>query len=106
MIASWAFAAVLAFVLYGFMRQHAELLQSVAELRAMLQQQPAPAAAPPPAPAPQPAALAVGAPAPDFNLPDLAGRPHHLRDFLGRPRLLVFWDPQCGFCQQMAPRIA
>jgi peroxiredoxin len=57
-------------------------------------------------PATQPAALDVGAPAPDFNLPDLAGRHRRLGDFLGRQRLLVFWDPQCGFCQQMAPRIA
>src|SRR5438477_89777 len=108
-IAAWAFAAFLAFVLYGFMRQQGELLASVAELRALLQRQPAPGAAPPPpppAPAPQPASLHVGAEAPDFDLPDLEGRPRRLREFLDRPRLLVFWDPQCGFCQQMAPRIA
>jgi len=109
MIASWAFAAFLAFVLYGFIRQHGELLANVAELRALLlQQQPAAATAPPPPPAtaPQPAALQVGAQAPDFDLPDLAGQRHGLREFLDRPRMLVFWDPQCGFCQQMAPRIA
>jgi len=109
MVVAWAFAAFLAFVLYGFMRQHAELLTNLAELRATLQRQPAPAAAPQPAQAaaaPQSPGLQVGAEAPDFNLPDLAGRPRRLADFLGRPRLLVFWDPQCGFCQQMAPRIA
>jgi len=109
MVVSWAFVAFLAFVLYGFMRQHAELLTNLAELRATLQRQPIPVTAPPPAPAaqdPQPAGLQIGAQAPDFSLPDLAGRQRRLEDFLGRPRLLVFWDPQCGFCQQMAPRIA
>ena len=110
---SWAFALFVAFVLYGLLRQHAtseqslrELSAGLAEVRALLQ--PGVAAAVPAAPA-QPAsqpALPLGAPAPEFTLPDLAGRVRRLRDFLGRPLLLVFWDPQCGFCEQLAPRIA
>jgi peroxiredoxin len=106
LVAAWLFAAFLAFVLYGFLRQHAALQADVAELKALLQR--APAAQhppPPPAPQPQPALLQPGARAPEFQLADLSGRSRHLRDFLGRERVLVFFDPQCGFCQQLAPRL-
>ena len=44
--------------------------------------------------------LAPGAPAPDFTLPDAAGRPVSLADFRGRPLVLVFypldWSPGCS----------
>jgi methylamine dehydrogenase accessory protein MauD len=53
--------------------------------------------------APEP--LPVGSPAPEFALPDLDGRERRLRDFLGRPLLVIFFSPQCGFCQQMAPQL-
>jgi peroxiredoxin len=57
-----------------------------------------------PAPA-LPDGLPLGSPAPDFNLPDLAGNRHTLADFAGTSKLLVFFSPSCGYCQQMAPRI-
>jgi peroxiredoxin len=45
-------------------------------------------------------ALGAGAPAPDFTLPNQAGEPVSLRDFRGRPIVLVFypadWSPVCG----------
>ena len=45
-------------------------------------------------------ALGPGTPAPDFTLPDQAGEPVSLRDFRGRPLVLVFypadWSPVCG----------
>jgi peroxiredoxin len=48
----------------------------------------------------QPAALGPGTPAPDFAIPDQAGKPVSLRDFRGRPVVLVFypadWSPVCG----------
>jgi peroxiredoxin len=57
------------------------------------------AAKPDGAPAPA-AALGPGTPAPDFSLPDQAGKPVSLRDFRGRPVVLVFypadWSPVCG----------
>ena len=49
----------------------------------------------------RPAALAVGEPAPDFTLPDLSGQEVRLSDFRGSPALVLFWNPGCGFCQQM-----
>ena len=45
----------------------------------------------------------IGEPAPDFGLPDLAGHTVHLADFRGRPTLVLFWRPSCGFCQRMLP---
>jgi peroxiredoxin len=56
------------------------------------------AAAPPP-----PAGAQVGAPAPALQLPDLAGKTVDLAQFRGQRTLLLFWNPGCGFCQQMLP---
>jgi len=55
------------------------------------------AASPPPRPAPVP----VGSAMPEFSLSDLAGDKHTLAELAGRSRLLVFWNPGCGFCQRM-----
>jgi peroxiredoxin len=58
----------------------------------------------PPAPAPRPpAGLKIGEPAPDFSLPDLAGKTVKLSDFRGKPTLVLFWRPSCGFCARMLP---
>jgi peroxiredoxin len=43
----------------------------------------------------------VGEPAPSLELPDLDGSTVKLTDLLGERVLLLFWNPQCGFCQQM-----
>src|SRR6187401_2400441 len=51
---------------------------------------------------PQPAGLAVGTPAPDFELPDLAGVRHKLSDFREQNVLLIFFSPKCGFCTKLA----
>ena len=51
----------------------------------------------------QPVALAVGSPAPAFSLPDLDGRMVDLSSQKGKDTLVVFWNPDCGFCQQMLP---
>jgi len=60
--------------------------------------QPTPTAAPRP-----PAGLEIGEPAPDFSLPDLAGKTVKLSDFRGKPTLVLFWRPSCGFCARMLP---
>jgi len=49
----------------------------------------------------QPTAPKVGEPAPEFTLPDLTGKPINLADFRGSQTLVLFWNPGCGFCQQM-----
>ena len=37
----------------------------------------------------------------DFTLPDLSGKPTSLTHFLGSKTVVLFWNPGCGFCQQM-----
>src|SRR5215208_3515428 len=49
-----------------------------------------------------PAALPLGEPAPEVKLPDLEANTVELtKNFKGQQTLLVFWNPGCGFCQQM-----
>ena len=50
--------------------------------------------------------LRAGTQAPDFRLPDLQGRSVSLNDFRGRRVLLVFSDPHCGPCDELAPHLA
>jgi uncharacterized membrane protein YphA (DoxX/SURF4 family)/thiol-disulfide isomerase/thioredoxin len=52
--------------------------------------------------------LAIGTPAPGFELPALEGTTVSMRSLLkrGRPTLLVFSDPHCGPCQELAPDVA
>ena len=52
------------------------------------------------APAP-PGELEIGTPAPDFRLRDLRGKEASVRDLRGQDTVLLFWNPGCGFCQQM-----
>jgi peroxiredoxin len=49
-----------------------------------------------------PAALPLGETAPEVKLPDLEANTVELtKNFKGQQTLLVFWNPGCGFCQQM-----
>jgi peroxiredoxin/uncharacterized membrane protein YphA (DoxX/SURF4 family) len=48
-----------------------------------------------------PAVPKVGEPAPRFKLPDLIGKQMDLVDFRGNKTLVLFWNPECGFCQRM-----
>jgi peroxiredoxin len=43
----------------------------------------------------------MGDPAPALKLQDLNGNTVALADFRGRKTVLLFWNPSCGFCQQM-----
>jgi thiol-disulfide isomerase/thioredoxin len=50
-----------------------------------------------------PAAREIGEPAPEVKLADLEGKTVELKDFRGKATLVLFWNPGCGFCQQMLP---
>jgi peroxiredoxin len=50
--------------------------------------------------------LRAGTPAPLFRLPDLGGQPVALEGYRGRKVLLVFSDPHCGPCDELAPELA
>jgi peroxiredoxin/uncharacterized membrane protein YphA (DoxX/SURF4 family) len=51
------------------------------------------------------AAEKIGEAAPEVKLPDLEGNTVELEHFRGEETLLLFWNPGCGFCQQMLPEI-
>jgi peroxiredoxin len=55
---------------------------------------------------PAPPELPLGSAAPTIELPDLDGAKHTLAEYAGRPILLVFFNPHCGFCKQMAGPLA
>ena len=51
-------------------------------------------------------ARGVGTPAPKIDLPDLEGRPTTIgaaTAATGEETLLLFWNPDCGFCRKMVP---
>ena len=54
----------------------------------------------------EPAGLPVGSLAPEFDLPDLADKRRNLTQFRAQPLLLIFFNPDCGFCRDMAPKLA
>jgi peroxiredoxin len=49
--------------------------------------------------------LKAGTHAPIFHLPDLQGHMVSLEEYRGRRVLLVFSDPQCGPCDELAPHL-
>src|SRR5216117_3455111 len=54
----------------------------------------------------EPEGLPVGTDAPAFELPDLEGERKSLAQFRGQPLLLIFFNPACGFCRDLAPKLA
>jgi peroxiredoxin len=48
-----------------------------------------------------PAVPQPGQPAPALTLPDLNGNTVQLSGFRGSQLVMLFWNPQCGFCQRM-----
>lgn len=45
----------------------------------------------------------MGTQAPPLSLPDLDGASFDLTDHLGRDKVLLFWNPGCGYCQRLLP---
>lgn len=112
------FVALGAWIGFQLIHQNGRLLARLESLEQRLVQLQAPsglvpgtfpAAMEPAAFAPEPslpAGLPIGSPAPEFELPDLNGERRSLADFRGKKLLLVFFNPGCGFCTQMAPDLA
>lgn len=50
--------------------------------------------------------VAPGRPFPAFSYPGVDGLPVRLEDFRGEPVLVVHWNPQCEFCEALAPELA
>jgi peroxiredoxin len=101
----WLFVAFGGWLGYQLLRQNGRILMHLEALEPRLAALGmAPAAAPA---APEtPAGLPFGSPAPEFELRDLAGGRRALSHFRGQRVLLIFFNPGCGFCTQMAPDLA
>src|SRR5204862_2753098 len=50
--------------------------------------------------------IEAGTQAPAFSLPAIDGEEVSLADYRGRPVLLVFSDPNCEPCNELAPELA
>lgn len=47
----------------------------------------------------------MGQPVPEVALTDLDGRPVEFALLVGKRSLVLFWNPDCGFCQRMVPEL-
>lgn len=54
---------------------------------------------------PRPNLLPLGSNPPTFALADLDGVGHTLEEQRGVETLLLFWNPDCGYCQRMLPKL-
>jgi len=95
----WLLIAIGAWLGYQLVRQNGRILLRLEAIEKRLAGQPADDRR-------KPAGLPIGAPAPDFELPDLAGRRRKLSEFRGQDVLLIFFGPKCGFCTRMAADLA
>src|SRR5262249_34096084 len=50
--------------------------------------------------------LPIGTAVDDFQLTDLVDKKVSISDFRGRRVLLVYWSPDCGFCDMLAADLA
>jgi peroxiredoxin len=102
-ILPWVIVAGICWVGYQLVQQNGRLLLRLEALEQRLAHPVAPDTIPQQS---LPTGLVIGSTAPAFELPDLSGKNKKLSDFLGKRILLIFFNPACGFCQQMAPQLA
>ncbi|RJF91902.1 peroxiredoxin family protein [Noviherbaspirillum saxi] len=108
-VLAWAIVGIGCWIGYLLVKQNGRILlhlESLEQQLAELKNRPAPAIAAPQAAPSMPAGLPIGTPAPALTLPDLSGQQHSLSTWRGRHLLLIFFNPGCGFCRQMALDIA
>jgi len=101
----WSIVAVGCWIAFQLMRQNGRLLLRLENIERQLMQIGAASRAAAGAATAQPSLL-VGAEAPGFELADLSGEKRRLSDYHGRRVLLVFFNPQCGYCAKLAPDLA
>lgn len=102
-IIPWVIAAGLCWIGYQLIQQNGRLLLRLEALEQRFTHVSAPAAMPQQT---MPTGLPIGSAAPAFELPDISGKSRKLSDFLGKRILLIFFNPGCGYCQQMVPQLA
>lgn len=95
--------AILALILFSVWFGFYQLLKQQGRILLRLDALEKASAAPPPA---EPEGLEIGTAFPLFSLPDPSGTPVPLQQFRGKRVLLVHWNPECGFCDLIAPDLA
>jgi peroxiredoxin len=98
-VVPWLLIAVGTWLGYQLVRQSGRILLRLESIERQLAERA-------PARRPEPAGLPVGTLAPDFELPDLLGARHKFSEYRGRDSLLIFFNPNCGFCTKMAGELA
>jgi len=95
----WIAVLIVAGVGWQLLRQNGRLLLRLEELEQRLNElefgEPS-----------EPEGLPLCTEGPAFELPDLAGERKSLAQFREQPVLLVFFNPDCGFCREMMPKLA
>jgi hypothetical protein len=89
----WALTILGCWLFYQLLRQNGRILLRLEVLEEQVAQLGAAALAR------SPQGLELGSLAPDFELPDLDGKPVPLSHWRGRRVLLIFFNPQCSFCE-------
>jgi peroxiredoxin len=97
---AWLAIALGFWLAYQLLRQHGRILLRLEFLQDQMGRLTGQNAAP------APRGLTAGSPAPDFELPDRSGKRVSLSRWRGRRLLLIFFNPRCGFCEQMAAGLA
>jgi peroxiredoxin len=95
----WLLIAVGTWLVYQLARQNGRILLRLESIERQIAPRPG-------KPGREASGLPVGTAAPDFELPDLAGVRHKLSELRGKDLLLIFFNPQCGFCTKMAADLA
>ena len=107
MLLPWLLIAVGTWLVYQLARQNGRILLRLEAINERLSPRAAGRKNDSPARQRREAAgLPVGTAAPVFELPDLTGVRHKLSDFRGKDLLLIFFNPNCGFCTKMAADLA
>ena len=98
-VITWVVMLVLCWLGWQLLRQNGRLLLRIEALERRLDESEfgGPAA---------PEGRPVGSVAPEFDLPDLTGERWTLAQFHAQPLLLVFFNPDCGYCRDLAPKLA
>lgn len=102
-ILPWLLIAIGTWLVYQLARQNGRILLRLESIEKQIGLRKEPRAG---AKRRDPGGLPVGTAAPEFELPDLTGARHKLSEFRGKDLLLIFFNPNCGFCTKMAADLA
>src|SRR6476646_2633884 len=94
----WLFVLAGGWLGWQLLRQNGRLLLRIEELEKRLDEMEFGGAQ-------EPEGLPFGSEAPAFELPDLAGERKSLAQYRGQSVLLIFFNPGCGFCRELLPKL-